>query len=134
MSGNRIAIASVLSLGIIGGTLVAVNQPQEEQLAAKIETRTIASRLEEFIGTSTLRYRDADLRTRQAVLVTLELYRRREAGDEPTQRQWEIAEEAVDNLRALDDNEILRKVDRMLEVQDGTLKYQDEELDRSDRK
>jgi len=124
----------VLSLGIIGGTLVAVNQPQEEQLAAKIETRTIASRLEEFMGTSTLRYRDADLRTRQAVLVTLELYRRREAGDEPTKRQWELAEEAVDNLRALDDNEILRKVDRMLEVQDGTLKYQDEELDRSDRK
>lgn len=128
MPDMKTIIAGVVGASVIAGAAVVSIDPKDT-----VDTRDVSVRLVEMFGPDTEKYIRSDKNTRDAVDLVLSLYTRRERGDEPRPREWEQADEFIDNIRAVSDNDVLRKADRLIEVHDGTIKYQREEIDRADK-
>lgn len=73
-------------------------------------------------------YRKATVTERDVIDLVTGLYSRREKGDEPTLEEWARVESLVDGVRGVSDSEVLQRLDRLLEVADAAVVFQEKEI------
>jgi hypothetical protein len=123
---NKGIIAAAVGLAIAGTTLGALKKEPKLTKLTKQEHASVVTQKINYLDNDAKAKKDKDTET--ALGMVLALYARREAGDEPTEEEWQAVENTIVEMRQKKDSPELYHADRLIDLQDADQEWVDKEI------